>query len=553
MNLLQAIANHFQIDTNTDDYMEWSGIKCPLPFHNDANPSAGLNFNTQMFNCFLCGAMPFEELASKLNITHNGYETEDTDWLNNLIEDTTPVPKRSYKRQAKEYADFLISRKLKPETIEEFGGYYESNLNSQDYGHLVIPYGKGKQFKRRIINAAGDTRFRQSRSNDSEDTKSLFGCNPIEQDTIILCEGVTDLFTLWQNGLCNSVTCFGANPSESQVWMLRGKTVFILFDRDYAGAKGAKRTSKLLEEWKAIPIILEIPAKFGNKEDEKIDINSAFVHSDMEFIDWIRNQLSNYHSYDTEYISNTFLANKRTVKYVATNIPSLDNALNGGFATGLHAIAGMPEAGKTSFKTYLLDTFYQQGQRVLSLDYELTKEQNYARIASRKSKHSWSNIEKDHSIIEDEVKEYLGNLSSKIRIEVGWDINQIKIAAKNFDIIIVDYIQRMPYEGGDEREGIKKNARELSNLTRDGKIVLIISSIPRHMYDKTGKGVFKETGDIEYICQSGYILNKIAVDTIELLMIKNTRGPSVDIYLKSEYANQLIRETVRPTLREMIQ
>lgn len=550
MDISKALANYFQVDP---DWSEWSrDLICP--FHSDQNPSAGLNFKDKVFNCFVCGGKSFFDVAKELNIEYenNGQGIEvDTTWLNNLIEETTPVPKRSLRKQAAEYSDFLISRKLKPETIEEFGGYYVSDLNSLDYGHLVIPYGKNKFFRRRILDASGDTRFRQSRTTDSEDSKSLLGCNPNKFDTIILCEGVTDLLTLWQNGLRQSVTSFGANPSESQLWLLRGKTVFIVFDRDYAGAKGAKRTAKLLEEWKAIPIILEIPTWFGN-EDEKIDINSAYVHSGDDFIKWVKESIQEYSIFDSDYISDRFLTNKRTVKYTASGIHSLDVALNGGFATGLHAIAGMPEAGKTTLKTHLIDIFYQQDQRVLSLDYELTKEQNYARLASRKSKHSWSNIEKDHSILEDEAREYLGNLSSKIRIEVGWDINQIKVAAKHFDIIIIDYIQRMPFEGNDDREGIKKNARELSNLTRDGKIVLIISSIPRAMYDKTGKGVFKETGDIEYICQSGYILSKISPDMIELQMIKNTRGPSRDIYLNSTYSNQLISETIKPKLKELM-
>jgi KaiC/GvpD/RAD55 family RecA-like ATPase/5S rRNA maturation endonuclease (ribonuclease M5) len=546
MNLTQAIASRFNVTIN--GYLpEWVTIACPI--HNDNNASAGLNFENQMFNCLAgCGALHFTVLAERLGVIYNGFKIEKTDWLNKLIDNTTPIKPRPLKIQAQQYADFLISKKLKPETIEELGGYYVNDITHPDYGHLVIEYEKGKTFRRRIIDGDG----RPHRNTKGEE-RGFLKAGIYKLDTVILCEGFTDYATLYQIGFRNIAGTLGVQLEPKQLYCLYGKVVFVLFDVDYAGHMGTKKAIEILKEFKATVVPLKIPERFRNGEENKIDINSAYCYDSVGFTNWLQESISRYATYDVNYMANTFLQNNRTVKYVATGIPSLDSALNGGFATGMHAIAGMPEAGKSTLKTYFIDTFVSQDQKVLSVDYELTKEQNWARFASRTSKHSWVDIEKDHSIIEAETVDRLNYLSSRVKVETDWTIEQIKVASKNFDIIIVDYIQRMPYEGDDERAGIKYNARQLGNLCReDGKIVILISSIPRSMYEKSGKAVFKESGDIEYIIQSGYIISKIMPDVMEVEMIKNTRGPSKTFHLNTDYAHQIVREQMKPELRGML-
>jgi 5S rRNA maturation endonuclease (ribonuclease M5) len=551
LSLSQAIAFRFNI--TLDGWIKtWVSIPCPL--HQDNTASAGLNFEEKMFNCLAgCGGLPFHMLADKLDIKYNGdYVEEDTtDWLNNLIEDNTPVKKKPLKVQAQQYADFLISKKLNPETIEELGGRYVNDVTDPDYGHLVVEYERGKSFRRRIIGATEDTKHR----NRKGENRAFLKSNTRSSDSVILCEGFTDYATLYQIGYRSIAATLGASVTKKDLYNLRGKSVFILFDRDYAGYEGSRQAAKLLREFDSIPIILEIPERFRNEDEGKIDINSAYCFDSSGFTDWLEQSIKRFHIFDSSYVSDVFLRNARTVRYVPSGIPSFDGVTNGGFATGLHAIAGMPGVGKSTLKTYLIDTFEAQGNRVLCLDYELTKEQNYARLASRRSKHSWSDIEKDHSIVETETAEYLNKLSKSIRIENDWTIEQILIAAKNFEIIIADYVQRMPYTGDDERAGIKYNCRQFSNLARDnGKIVILYSSIPRSMYDKSGKAVFKETGDIEYIIASGWLLSKIMPDVMEMKCLKNTRGPEedVNIYLNTEYAHQRIKEQLKPELRGIL-
>lgn len=547
-SLTQAIASRFNVPVHKD--LGWETIPCPL--HNDGNASAGLNFQDKMFNCLAgCGALPFNALAERLGIKYDDSEEQTVDnWLVNLINNGTPPKPKPLKVQAQIYTDWLLSKKLKPETIEALGGQYINDINNQDYGHLVIEYEKGKTFRRRIIDGEG-----KAHRNNKGEERGFLKKDIRSTDTVILCEGFTDYATLYQIGYTNIAGTLGVGLVPKQLYTLYGKSVFVLFDVDYGGYMGTKEATKILKEFGCNVIPLKIPERFRNGDDNKIDINSAYCYDSAGFTDWLHSELSSYNVFDNSYISNTFLANKSTFKYIKTAIPSLDIALNGGFATGLHAIAGMPGVGKSTLKTYLIDLCESQGNKVLSLDYELTKEQNYARLASRKSRYGWAEIEKDHSLLEDDVVEYLNKLSTNIRIENGWTIEQIMLAAKNFDVVFVDYVQRMPYNGDDERAGIKLNCRQLGNLAREtGKIVFIFSSIPRSMYDKTSKAVFKETGDIEFIIQSGWLLSKFSQDVMEMTCLKNTRGKEdVQLYLSSDYAHQLLREQLKPELRSMIQ
>jgi hypothetical protein len=73
------------------------------------------------------------------------------------------------------------------------------------------------------------------------------------------------------------------------------------------------------------------------------------------------------------------------------------------------------------------------------------------------------------------------------------------------------------------------------------------------MYEKTGKAVFKETGDIEYIVQSGWLISKVLPDVMQVDCLKNTRGKEdVQFFLNTEYAHQRVREQMKPELRSVL-
>lgn len=539
MSLSRQIAQRFNLEVDTD--VEWVSINCP--FHNDKNASAGISFQHKMFNCLAsCEAMPFKQFAKKLGIEN---ESEDTDWLNDFISDMTPSRPMVLRKQAAEYANFLIERKIKPETIEELGGYYEAREVSNDYGYLVVPYGTtGLQIKKRII--GNGERFR----NSTGFGKDLFGRNINSFHSIILVEGFTDYCTLWQQQYKNIVASFGAKVSKQQMYLLRNKIVFILFDTDYDGYSGARKAAKYLKEYGSVPIILEIPKRFGNEDDTKIDVNSAYCRCGSDFLQWLEESISQYSVYDNGFVSSMFGVNNGThFNQFKTNLSMVDSILGGGFASGIHGIGGRTEVGKSSLVTHLITEAARQDKNVLALSYELSKEQMWARLASQFTEDtSWADIERGYRDLDSVTIQMLTELASKIKIELGWTIDQVLAAIDNFDVVVLDYIQRMEYEGNDRRLGITSNASNLSNLARDkGKIIIFISSMPNH------EDVFKESGDLLYMCQSAWILRK-AIDNVRAFEnIKNTRNVSgKKVFLEMDFAHQRVRDSIPPNLNKFI-
>lgn len=70
-----------------------------------------------------------------------------------------------------------------------------------------------------------------------------------EGDSVVLCEGETDCMTLVQNGI-PAVTHTGGAGAFQMTWVpeFRGKHVYICYDEDDSGRKGALRTARMLRD-----------------------------------------------------------------------------------------------------------------------------------------------------------------------------------------------------------------------------------------------------------------------------------------------------------------
>lgn len=537
MNINQAIASHFGIAIDTDK--EWIPIKCPL--HSDSTNSAAISFQHRMFTCLAgCDSHPFWRLTKLLNIEYEEIEETNCEF-NNFIDELIGEKKRPVvlRKQVEAYSNFLIERKIKPETIEEFGGYYESREENADYGFLIVPYGRPERYVKRRIIGVGE-RFRNTSGSD----KDLFGRDFVSGLPYIVVEGITDYFTLWQYRKSlnvNLVATLGAKVNPKQLYRLRREKVFTLFDDDFEGYEGGKKAKEILQGFGGICNNLQFPVRFLN-DDTKTDINNVYVkHGDL-FIEWLSSEINKYNSYDNFYIRDVFNhqsddVGKRLSQF-STGLQQVDTILNGGFAAGIHAIAGRSGIGKSSLITELTCQAASYGKKVLSLSYELSKEQMWSRIASRYSRHNWSDIEKDKSILDMETVSELDDLSQDIKIELGWNIDQVMAAIDSFDVVIVDYIQRMEYVGNDRRVGIGNNVAKLSNLARDkNKIIFLISSMAE------GTDNFKESGDILYASTSGWFLSKVKDNVTKFKCIKNTRGVAdKEVYLEMDFPHQRCKE-----------
>lgn len=569
MSIQSVIASHFNIDERRAG--EWQSVRCP--YHNDKRPSAAILFNNtpgsfSVFNCQGCGkSTTINKLAQDLNIDIDKEEWDiRTDWMLDYY-NVPSIQKHSnnLKIHVREYANFLTEKKLSQEIVEKYGGEYINDASDKLYGFLRFTYGRKRDryVARRILEGVGSdpsVRFYNSRTDESGDEgkdgnqgKHLFGIEYLPRDTkiIILCEGITDFLSLQEMSITNCVASFGASPSKPQMFSLRKKTVFILFDNDVAGFEGRQKAYELLKKFEANPIILEIPDSFRRDDEDKIDINSAYCNDRANFEVWIREQINKYNLYDTDYVKSFTQGKAIRAKYFSTGLPELDEVLGGGFATGIHTIGGDTSSGKTTLITGCVDSFTGQGANTLLVTYEVPKPQMWSRLASRYSQYSWQEIEMNMSILEDTCSRQLMRISNNLRIDNDWTIDEVIFAARNFDIIIVDYIQRMPGDL-DERKRIVANMTALSNLVNEqNKVVIVVSSVPKSEYGKINVN-FKGAGEIEFMSQSAFKIAPFGNSGhTQIACVKNTRGVKDDkiILVKTDFPHQ--RMSTAPPIQGM--
>lgn len=509
-----AIASRFNLDVSNED---WQSICCPL--HKEEKASAGINFGLSVFNCFGCKEkMKLYTLANRLELVTS--EVEEFVDSNNLKElgylKTTKTVK--IKEQVKELSDFYIEKGLLPETVEDWLGEYIYNPDDYHYGYLKFPLDKGYVARKISPFVAGE------RFDNSKGSRTLFGKKNIyNNDQIVLVEGLTDFLTLHQMGYKNCVCSLGSQLSKEQAYLLRNKLVFIIYDKDFAGYEGAKQAQQTLKDYGSTGIIVELP---DNGQD-KNDINMMYVQDSSYLNQFLEKELTRHSTYDTNFLNLLSRKNGTAIRY-RSNIVDFDTVLNGGFTNGVYGFVGEPGIGKSTLITTLVDTFIEQGARVLDCSYELSKEQKWARLASRHSKYSWVELEQDFSLVEPNVLKKLHYISSNLRIDVGTTIHDIKASVKNFDVVVVDYIQRMPapFDGMDKRTSINTNSEILSDImAKYNKTIILISSMPRSQYgSEQGTSLFKESGDIEYTAQGVFYMAKLGIDKIRIDVRKNTRG-----------------------------
>jgi len=141
------------------------------------------------------------------------------------------------------------------------------------------------------------------------------------------------------------------------MYSLRNKKVFILFDSDYEGYIGARKAAEYLKEFNANSYYIGISKEFISETSSKTDVNSAYCNFDQTFIDWLEGQINNYNSYDNSYVRSSFgnhNGNQRTLQQFSSGLSVVDSILSGGFASGIHGIAGRSGIGKSSLITELL-------------------------------------------------------------------------------------------------------------------------------------------------------------------------------------------------------
>jgi 5S rRNA maturation endonuclease (ribonuclease M5)/nucleoside-triphosphatase THEP1 len=540
------LAKHVGLNGNETG---WNQILCPL--HDDNNPSASISWEAGRFNCFAgCGPRDLRELHNEI------FEEGDTDTmpdapaedlLAQIREHRNLLPPSEFYATAQAYLQaFVTARGISVETYKNVGARMDLDPGSKTFGYIVFPFEDTHYVARKFIDGMQGERYLNSTGE-----KIFYGLEAIERKgDVIIVEGIYDYLALVELGFRNVVATLSTNFKEQQAYTLRGRTVFVLFDADYAGFKGTQKAVEHLTAVGANPIKLDI-AQFRSDVNDPHDAylqSKAVAPSNdgfLPFQDWLFRHLSQYDQADNSYITEVFLPNKENLKCFKTPLPSFNATMGGGLKEGLHVFGGEPGVGKSALSLFLTGDMAASTARVLYCTYEISKRQCWSRVASRYERRAWEKIEMNPSELMTTTKTVLTEMSKRMRIVTGWGINEIERAADNYDIIVVDYIQRMPGRSSDVRTNCSENAQKLSNLARDkAKVIVCVSSLSRRGYgQEADMSALKESGDIEYVAQSITFLNRAGDSIIIAKVVKNTRGHLGKLWLDANLATCTFQET----------
>lgn len=507
------------------DYFEfeklrgWHPVRCVNPDHKDKNPSAGVSLEVYYYNCLGCGfKMNLKSLKDYL-------EGEEISLESDIYEQELKYENPAYKNLDikirdldAEFSAFSVERRLEQNVLNKLGVRVDKEIGSDTCGYLKYSYGKDKYVARNLLNEG----IRYKNSNGS---KGLLGEDVVDKfDSILLVEGLTDWLTARSMGIENSVAVLGANVSGNEIFPLRNKTVYILFDLDWAGFQGTKKVSQLLKDIGSLPIILNLD---DYKRVAGKDISDKWVVYGDEFKYWLIEQISQ--ETKERKLEDVFGKTSKQTRTYKTSLPSLDRCFGGfGFGNGIHLITGQPGTGKTALAVHFADEFRKQGASILYVSYELSIRQVYARFAARYSQLNWIQIEVSPESLEVAVKERLEEIIKQINVVHDYDVNRIIAEAKHYDVVVIDYLQLMP--GDDKRKDeysiVSENINKLTEISRDSdKLILGLSSMPREAYGKTNSmAIFKSSGSAEYAATSALLLNVDHDGNKTLKIVKNRRG-----------------------------
>lgn len=221
-------------------------IRCLNPEHEDRNPSLRIDRDTGIFNCLSCGFSGnlFYHFNEKVDIVEMRRRKVLTAIADKLLETTgLSIPKNAVPFDQE-------WRGISAETFNRFGAFQHNN--PEFIGRVVFPV---KDVTGKIVAFCG-------RHQGQVDPKYLFhpaGAKlplfPIVKPykgSIILVEGILDMMNLHDKGLDNSICIFGVNKLKAEhlnLLKIQGVTkIFLLFDKDDAGAQGAETAKQLIEK-----------------------------------------------------------------------------------------------------------------------------------------------------------------------------------------------------------------------------------------------------------------------------------------------------------------
>lgn len=570
--------------------------KFPCPFHNDTEESPNMNYDPKRnkVHCFRCGADEDifsligkdKGLSDPKEIFNWAYEHYGVNIDKPLpAGDTKPKERKevsqnqpkteqythnsihTYTQQTGTAKDFnfqdyfkkvrgqiagtdypTAKRGLSEEIIKKYGLGYDPNFKlynpetkkAETWKAFIIPTGP-ESFTARNTDPDAQDKQRIRKSGASV----LFNDRALKEakGPIAIVEGEIDALSVIDAG--GEAIGLGSLGNYRQLISAVEKTrptqrLILSLDNDPAGKA---RTEEIAGELARIGVQYSVFSVAGNWHDP----NEALTKDREAFTARIANLVNvdseqmelEQQAYQTASNFHHLLGFMESIDtdtpFIPTGFKKLDKVMGDGLYEGLYIVGAVPSLGKTAFTLQMADQMAENGQDVLMICLEMSRNEMIARTLSRltllyaldrnldakkipktgrdiTTRSRYDNYDHEESkaiaqaITDYEqfakhiyIKESLGEIrASEIRDLVRKHI----LFTGNRPVVIVDYLQIL--SPADPRASDKSNmdtaVKELKHISRDFKIpVLAISSLNRANYDEELTfQAFKESGAIEY-------------------------------------------------------
>lgn len=291
--LLQDLLGVQEIMENGNELVH----SCKLPFgmhsNGDRNPSASLNQETLLYNCFTCGGgsifwlvenvldlTPSQAIAKVKEYSTNVYVDYETfiDKLKNNLEQgqpqgklDVPIYSQNILNQWIQETEYMDSRGISREVQQEMKigldnaslewVTHNGNMQQITVPRIIIPH----IFNGDLVGWQGRKLTTDPRVPKYKNSKNfpkawtLYNYDNLDQDEeLIVVESPMSVLKLKSLGITNVVSTFGASISNYQIHLIRQfQDVCIWMDGDAAGRKASSRLVSCLSKTNMVTILEE--------------------------------------------------------------------------------------------------------------------------------------------------------------------------------------------------------------------------------------------------------------------------------------------------------
>ena len=230
-----------------------------------------------------------------------------------------------------------------------------------------------------------------------------------------------------------------------------------------------------------------------------------------------------------------------------TGFDNIDN--NQIFLPGVYILGGLPSIGKTTFAWQLLEQCADAGEHCLYISYEMSLIQLRSKSLARAL---WLR-EPTSTLTATQIS--MGGFNNSLAAIISQfqnskrDFRAVKFTHERLSevlpsldafcdsldkppIICIDYLQRIPFDSKERRDGISNNVRLLKDFQlKTDSTVIALSSLNRDNYSAPiSFESFKETGEIEYSADVMWGL--------QLYCVNSSSGKIIDDRLRFEEAKK---------------